>query len=99
MMGLPTEQWPDRLSEAAWVGFIQWAHRFPEIRARFTAETGLVLGAPCTSLEAMIDVVTGARDSLLEQFVEWATREIWGLEYAPAKYREFLASRSNGASK
>lgn len=92
-MGGATASMPDGLRDAAWSGFIQWAHGFPDIRARFTADTGLSLERR-TGIVALVDKATGFRDDVLKQFVEWATREIWGLEYAPKKYRDELEGKS-----
>lgn len=92
-MGEATTSMPEDFRDAAWAGFIQWAHGFAEIRARFTAATGLPLEQR-TGIVGMVDKATGFRDDVLKQFVEWVTREIWGLENAPQKYRDELEGKS-----
>lgn len=86
---------PDPLTEAAWFGFIRWAIGRPEIRARFQTETGLSLDSldGRSPIEAMVDKATGYRDDVIGHFVEWATREIWGLESAPLAYQQELAAK------
>ena len=79
------------LMAGAWAAFIQWAAGEPEMRAAFTADTGEVFLSPPTSpIEDMIDKATGAREANREAFVEWVTREYWGLDEAPESYRKHL---------
>lgn len=81
----------DDFRALAWAAFVEWAAAEQEIRAAFTAETGLpFLAPPETPIEAMIDTATGA-DGNAEAFVEWVTRNHWGLEEAPEAYRNSLA--------
>ncbi len=88
---------PDPLTEAAWFGFIRWAIGHPEIRARFQTETGLSLDSldRRSPIEAMVDKATGYRDDAIGRFVEWATREIWGLEDAPLAYQQEIAAKES----
>jgi hypothetical protein len=81
----------DDFNEIAWRDFVMWAWSEPQMRKQFTKATGLKIEASTTPIEAAIDAVTGARKSVMTQFVEWATREHWGLEHAPVAYREMLA--------
>lgn len=79
----------DAFAEIAWRDFILFAWGHPPIRERFTAETGLTpTAAPASAIEAMVDDATGQRAEVLTQFIAWATREIWGDEYAPEAYRK-----------
>ena len=81
----------DDLNTIAWRDFLLWAWNEPEMRAQFTAKTGVELRSVTSPINAAIDAVTGVRESVAAQFIEWATREHWGIEHAPAAYRKTLA--------
>ena len=83
---------PDDLNTIAWRDFLVWAWSEPEMLAQFTAKTGLEARSVTSSINAAIDAATGADVSLAAQFIEWATREHWGIEHAPAAYRKALNS-------
>lgn len=70
----------DDFNTIAWRDFIDWAWNTPEMRAQFTAKTGVEIQA-----------VTTGRD--LTKFIEWVTREHWGLEQAPVAYQAEIAAR------
>ena len=82
----------DDFNALAWRDFIVWAWNEPEMRAQFTAKTGVEVSAGRALIDAAIDAATGARRSVVVQFVEWATREHWGVEQTPAAYRAVLES-------
>jgi hypothetical protein len=63
----------DEFNELAWVDFIEFATGNAEMRAAFTAETGV----PCFSDAEWIG-----------PFVDWATVNHWGAAEAPVKWRE-----------
>ena len=79
----------------AWRDFINfaWDSKEPDLRAAFEAETGTspLPPHPTSAIEKMIDAATGARDAILdayvEAFVRWATDTQWGWDEAPASYR------------
>ena len=71
-----------------WPTFILWACKNEEICTRFTAATGMPF-ARNTKIEAITDY----RNALMDQFVEWVTTEIYGIECAPAAYREKMARK------
>ena len=83
----------DDLNTVAWRDFLLWAWNEPEMRQQFAAKTGVDLGAVTSPINAAIDAATGLRESVAAQFIEWATREHWGLEHAPAAYRESLTPK------
>lgn len=83
----------DEFNSIAWRDFITWAWNTPEMRAQFTAATGVEIHAVKSPIEAAIDTAVGSRDSLAEQFIEWATREHWGTDSAPAAYQKALAAK------
>lgn len=72
----------------------------PDVIEQSAKETGLKLYTPATSpIEAMVDKATGFNhEGNLNAFAMWATKELWGQEYAPAKMREALAKASDNAS-
>ena len=82
----------DDLNTIAWRDFLLWAWNEPEMRAQFTAKTGVeIQSITITSpINVAIDAATGARESEATQFIEWATREHWGIEHAPTAYQKAL---------
>lgn len=83
----------DDLSAIAWRDFILFAFNDPDCRKAFTEATGIQLGGDRSPIEAMIDSATGS-DGGASAFVEWVTREHWGIEHAPKAYREEIEARS-----
>ena len=82
----------DDFNTFAWRDFLTWAWNEPEMREQFTAKTGLEIQSVTAPINAAIDAATGVRESAAARFIEWATREHWGVEHAPAAYRKALAS-------
>ncbi len=83
----------DNFNAIMWAGFVQWAYSEPEIRAAFRESTGLMLPppAPTIPIEAMIDQATGVSSGEnIPAFVEWVTRQHWGIDEAPQSYRDAL---------
>lgn len=80
----------DDINTIAWHDFLLWAWNEPEMRAQFTAATGINIETVKAPINAAIDAATGANESLAARFIEWATREHWGLEHAPAAYRNAI---------
>lgn len=77
-----------------WPAFILWAVKNDEIRKAFTEATGFVLlDAPRSPIEILVDKATGYCEDIMRRFVEWVTVEIYGIECAPALYREEYARR------
>ena len=83
----------DDLNTVAWRDFLLWAWNEPEMRQQFAAKTGVDLGMATSPINAAIDAATGVRESVAAQFIEWATREHWGLEHAPAAYQRSLTPK------
>lgn len=90
---------PDEFNQCAWRDFLVWAWNEPEMRQRFTRATGVEIRDVSAPIDAAIDAVTGARKSLVASFIEWATREHWGLEHAPAAYRRAINDAPDAKSK
>lgn len=84
----------DDLNTIAWHDFLLWAWNEPEMRAQFTVKTGVELLAVTAPINAAIDAATKAHESVAARFIEWATREHWGIEHAPAAYQRSLASKA-----
>lgn len=85
----------DDFQTLAWRDFILFAWDSPEMRAAFEKSTKLkLLNPPVSPLEAMIDKATGASEDVasvyVQSFIAWVTVWHWGLEEAPAAYREEL---------
>lgn len=87
----------DDLNAIGWHDFLLWAWSEPEMRAQFTAKTGIEIESVTAPINAAIDAATGARDSVAARFIEWATCEHWGLEHAPAAYRHALKKKGANA--
>jgi surfactin synthase thioesterase subunit len=83
----------DEFNSIAWRDFLLWAWNTPTMREQFTVATGVEFGSVRTPLDLAIDAATGAHDSLAAQFIDWATREHWGLESAPAEYQKAVAAK------
>jgi hypothetical protein len=83
----------DDFNTIAWRDFLTWAWNAPEMRDQFTAKTGLQIRSVTSPINAAIDAATGTRKSLASKFIEWATREHWGVEHAPVAYQKALASK------
>ena len=81
---------PDDLNTIAWRDFLLWAWNEPEMRAQFAAKTGAKIQSVTSPINAAIDAATGARESVAARFIEWATREHWGVEHAPVAYQRTL---------
>jgi hypothetical protein len=84
----------DDFNMIAWRDFLVWAWNEPEMRAQFTAKTGVEIRAVTAPIDAAIDAATGASRSVASRFIEWATREHWGVEHAPLAYQKALANQS-----
>ena len=83
----------DDLNAVAWHDFLLWAWNEPEMRAQFTEKTDVKIQSatsPTSPINAAIDAATGVHESVAARFIEWATREHWGVEHAPAAYRKKL---------
>ena len=83
----------DEFNTIAWRDFVSWAWNEPEMRAQFTKATGLQIQTARTPMDEAIDAATGAGESLAARFVEWATREHWGIEHAPEAYQKTLVTK------
>ena len=83
----------DDFNAIAWSDFIIWAWNKSELREQFTKKTGLSFQPPRTSIDVILDAATGYKKDVAFQFIEWATREHWGIESAPAAYQKALADK------
>lgn len=78
----------DEFMEIAWRDFIMWAASSDDMQAAYTAATGRrMLPAALNAFEAAIDEATGVRESEASDFVLWVTKNHWGMDEAPEKYR------------
>lgn len=84
----------DAINAIMWAGFVQFAFSEPRFRDEFTRATGLALpAAPRTAIDALVDNACGLHNAFAAKFVEWVTREHWGIEHAPKAYREELEAQ------
>ncbi len=84
----------DDLKAIGWRDFLLWAWSEPQMRDQFTAATGVEIRSVTAPINAAIDAATGARESLAAQFIEWATREHWGVEHAPKAYQKAITKKA-----
>jgi len=83
----------DIILEAAWAGCIWWAASDKHVIAKFERDTGKKFPRGQRSgIERLVDDATGHNP--FDEFVEWVTVELFGLESAPKAYREHLAKRA-----
>lgn len=83
----------DDFNTIAWHDFLLWAWNEPEMRAQFTAKTGIEIQSVTSPINAAIDAATEATSSLAARFIKWATLEHWGIEHAPAAYQKALTAK------
>ncbi len=82
----------------AWAGFVDWAFNQAEIREAFVAATGRNPWVSRSPIDLAIDRATGRMDDDVKAFVFWATREIWGLDQAPAQVRAEIEAANRAAA-
>jgi hypothetical protein len=72
---VPKYAWP------AWFDCLLWALYEPEIRNKFTADSGISYSPPKSGLEAVIDEASGfdPAEKFIMAFVPWFNANIWGL--------------------
>ncbi len=81
------------LAAVAWYEFLLATFEEPNARAWFREDTGFDLDMPRSPIARLIDSATGREREMFEQFIEWATERLWGLESAPKAYQDELAKR------
>jgi hypothetical protein len=62
--------------EGAFRDCVLWAYGDSEMRSRFETEAGKRL--PESGMDALIDEATGHEEVLLEAFVAWVAKNLWG---------------------
>ena len=67
-----------KIAHGMWAACLIWHFKQPEVRARFSAETGQHLSFSRTPIDQMIDDATGYQSDAIHAFGEWFNREIWG---------------------
>lgn len=91
----------DFFQELAWRDFMTFAIGHKEFLDQFEKETGRKPPTPAKSpMDAMIDEATGHQEKSMKQFTDafaiWATVNLWGVEFAPAKMRKVIESMDAG---
>lgn len=85
---------PDELKQVFWASFIQWAGSDRGFQAAYADATGEALTfkvEPGTTRDA----VERELIARMHRFVEWLTREHYGLEYAPKAYRDHVEGKKS----
>ena len=83
----------DDINTIAWRDFLLWAWNEPEMRVQFTAKTGVEIQSVTSPINAAIDAATNVHESVAARFIEWATRDHWGLEHAPVAYQKAITKK------
>jgi hypothetical protein len=78
----------------AFVGYVRWAARQPQMVDNFERETGIKYRSPKTGLDAAIDKATARNSAIARQFMEWCATA-YGREYFPENFMEILTERSD----
>jgi hypothetical protein len=78
---------PDEFKQIAWASFLTFAANDPDFRQAFTAATGKTF-----ALKNNHSLHDDMRE-LMTEFVEWLTREHYGLEHAPKAYRDHVEGK------
>ena len=74
----------------AWRDFLLWAMMDTEVLLQFERSTGTKMLRP-----VIVGVITDSVSELpiaYHEFIVWATKELWGEDYAPAQYFDILLS-------
>ncbi len=65
----------------AWRDCLAWAIENPEIRTAFMAETRIAFpNSAQTPIDHMVDAATGRDEFVIQRFIEWFNRMIWGAD-------------------
>ena len=78
----------EQFAEASWAGFMDFALKNDEARRQFEADTGISFPKPGSAIDAAIDKATGHTESIVLEFMKWATDRPWGWEHAPQAFRD-----------
>ena len=76
------------INAVAWADFVKFAAESPEYVALYNAETCSNFGQQLSPIEDAIDKATGFAEESAFAFARWVTENEWGMEFAPAKFRE-----------
>lgn len=72
----------ERVQFEAWINFLLWAIKEPEIVLRFTAATGF----------SHADMIAADNDQVMGAFSLWATENLWGSDVPAAHLAHLKAS-------
>ena len=87
----------EEFNEMAWRDFVLFAWSQDEAHAAFRGATGRPQRPQTGSfLNAMIDKACGVTedDKYMEEFIQWVTKNHWGENYAPKKWRNKFCSKA-----
>ncbi len=81
----------EAFNEIAWRDFVMFAWSQPEAHAAFRGATKRPQRSKTNSpLDALIDKAVGGSedDAYMAEFVDWITKNHWGENYAPEKWKK-----------
>ena len=91
----------DEFNEIAWRDFIFFSWSQEGAHAAFRGATGRPQRSKrgCSPLDAMINNAVGGAedDKYMEEFVHWVTKNHWGENYAPEKWKSVFLQQTPGA--
>lgn len=88
----------EEFNEIAWRDFILFSWGQDDAHAAFRGATGRPQRASSrtgrTPLDALIDKAVGGSedDAYMVEFIDWVTRNHWGENYAPEKWRKLRST-------
>lgn len=84
---------PDAIKQVFWASFIQWAGNDRAMQDAFTDATGIALTFRVEQMSR--EEIEAQLTARMHKFIEWATREHYGLEHAPKAYRDHVEAKKS----
>jgi hypothetical protein len=81
-----------RFHLGAFVGYVRWAARDPQMVENFERDTGIKFRPPKTGLDAAIDKATGYNSEIARRFMDWSAT-YYGREFLPTNFMEILTEK------
>jgi hypothetical protein len=81
-----------RFHLGAFVDYVGWAARDPQMVENFERDTGIKCRPPKTGLDAVIDKATGRNSAIASQFIDWCAT-YYGREFLPTNFMEILTEK------
>jgi hypothetical protein len=93
----------ETLNEIAWRDFVLFAWEHEDAHTAFRGATGRPQPTKArtsgTPIDTLIDKAMGGQedDTYMTEFVDWVTRNHWGENYAPEKWKNLRIKRASTA--